>query len=99
MKDPNMSDHRMSGMSYVEGRSTAGAAVSLISHADITAFVADSVNLRREDAEDYRAQVIRLREKLERFMHDHPNYGFIKSLLAGSLAKGTALKTLNDIDV
>lgn len=86
-------------MSSFEARSTAGAAAPHVSHADIAAFAADTVNLRREDAEDYRDQVNRLRDKLERFMQDHPNYGFIKSLLAGSLAKGTALKTLNDIDV
>jgi hypothetical protein len=28
-----------------------------------------------------------------------PDYGFVKSLHSGSLAKGTALKTLNDMDV
>lgn len=70
-----------------------------ISHADIAAFAAESVNLKREDAEDYREQVRRLREKLEKYAADHPEYGLIKTLLSGSLAKGTALKTLNDIDV
>jgi tRNA nucleotidyltransferase (CCA-adding enzyme) len=40
-----------------------------------------------------------LREKLDKYAADHPEYGLIKTLLSGSLAKGTALKTLNDIDV
>jgi tRNA nucleotidyltransferase (CCA-adding enzyme) len=70
-----------------------------ISHADIAAFADDCVNLKREDAKEYREQVSRLREKLEKYAADHPDYGLIKTLLSGSLAKGTALKTLNDIDV
>ena len=70
-----------------------------ISHADIAAFADDCVNLKREDAEDYREQVRRLRDKLDKYAADHPEYGLIKTMLSGSLAKGTALKTLNDIDV
>jgi tRNA nucleotidyltransferase (CCA-adding enzyme) len=74
-------------------------AAQKITHSDIAAFADESVNLKREDAEDYRGQVNRLREKLDRYAADHPEYGLIKTLLSGSLAKGTALKTLNDIDV
>ena len=70
-----------------------------ISHADIAAFADDCVNLKREDAKEYREQVGRLRDKLDRYAADHPDHGLIKTLLSGSLAKGTALKTLNDIDV
>jgi tRNA nucleotidyltransferase (CCA-adding enzyme) len=70
-----------------------------IGHADIAAFVDESVNLKRDDVDDYREQVRRLREKLDKYASDHPDYGLIKTLLSGSLAKGTALKTLNDIDV
>lgn len=70
-----------------------------IRHADIAKFADETVNLKREDAEDYREQVRRLREKLDKYASDHPDHGLIKTLLSGSLAKGTALKTLNDIDV
>lgn len=72
---------------------------SIISHSDLAAFAADRVNLSREDAEDYRGQVNRLRDKLADFISEHPDYGLIKMLLNGSLAKGLGLKTLNDIDV
>jgi tRNA nucleotidyltransferase (CCA-adding enzyme) len=72
---------------------------STICHEDVAAFAADSVNLKREDAKEYRDQVNRLREKLDRFISEHPEYGLVKMLLSGSLAKGTALKTINDIDV
>ena len=46
-----------------------------IGHADIAAFADDSVNLKREDAEEYREQVRRLREKLDKYAADHPNHG------------------------
>lgn len=70
-----------------------------IGHTEIAAFADESVNLKREDAGAYREQVRGLREKLDKYAADHPDYGLIKTLLSGSLAKGTALKTLNDIDV
>src|ERR1700680_4968074 len=70
-----------------------------ITHGDIADFAAESVNLSRDDAEEFREQVRRLRERLDKYTADHPDYGLIKTLLSGSLAKGTALKTLNDIDV
>lgn len=70
-----------------------------VGHADIADFAAESVNLSREDAKEYREQVWRLRDKLDTYAADHPQYGLIKTLLSGSLAKGTALKTLNDVDV
>jgi tRNA nucleotidyltransferase (CCA-adding enzyme) len=72
---------------------------SQILHADIADFAEDSINLKREDAEEYREQVRRLREKLDKYAADHPEHCLIKTLLSGSLAKGTALRTLNDIDV
>jgi len=85
----------MLGASTVEGPFSA----STITHADIADFAAESVNLTREDAEEFREQVRRLREKLDKYAADHPDYGLIKTLLSGSLAKGTSLKVLNDIDV
>ncbi len=80
---------------------SAGSSLSapVIAHADISAFAADVINLSRDDAEDYREQVRLLREKLDKYACDHPTYGLVKTRLSGSLAKGTSLKTLNDIDV
>lgn len=72
---------------------------TIVTHRDIADFAAEKVNLKREDAKEYREQVGRLRDKLADFTRDHPNSPLIKMLLSGSLAKGTALKTLNDIDV
>lgn len=70
-----------------------------VSHSDLVAFADSSVNLKRDDAKEYREQVNRLRDKMEAFIKDNPDVGLRKMLLSGSLAKGTSLKTLNDIDV
>jgi tRNA nucleotidyltransferase (CCA-adding enzyme) len=87
-------------MNMLESGASAGPfSASAVTHADIADFAAECINLSRDDAEDYREQVRRLREKLDTYASDHPDYGLIKTLLAGSLAKGTSLKTLNDIDV
>jgi tRNA nucleotidyltransferase (CCA-adding enzyme) len=70
-----------------------------VTHNNIVAFANDSVNLRQEDVEDYRAQVNRLRERLDEYISEHPDYSVVKMLHSGSVRKGTALKTINDMDV
>lgn len=70
-----------------------------VSHADIARFAAERVNLPKDKADEYRAQARRLREKLEGYLDEHPDFTLKKMMLSGSLAKGTALRTLNDIDV
>src|SRR3546814_9398606 len=40
-----------------------------------------------------------LREKLESYLAEHPDFDLRKMMLSGSLAKGTALKSISDIDV
>lgn len=70
-----------------------------IDHRDIVAFAQDRVNLPKDKADEYRAQARRLREKLETYVGEHPDFTLKKMMLSGSLAKGTALRSLNDIDV
>jgi tRNA nucleotidyltransferase (CCA-adding enzyme) len=70
-----------------------------IDHADIVRFAQDKVNLPKDKADEYRAQVRRLREKLDSYIQEHPDFSLKKMLLSGSLAKGTSLRSLNDIDV
>lgn len=72
---------------------------SHVDHGDIVRFAQDRVNLPREKASEYRAQARRLRERLESYLKEHPDFTLRKMLLSGSLAKGTALRSLNDIDV
>jgi tRNA nucleotidyltransferase (CCA-adding enzyme) len=72
---------------------------SHVSHSDIAKFAIDKVNLPKDKADEYRAQVGRLRDKLDTYLSEHPDFTLRKMLLSGSLAKGTALRTLNDIDV
>ena len=70
-----------------------------VDHRDIVRFAEEKVNLPKDKADEYRAQVRRLRDKLEGYLGEHPNFALRKMLLSGSLAKGTALRSLNDIDV
>ena len=70
-----------------------------VSHGDIARFAQDRVNLPRDKANEYRAQARRLREKLDGYLGEHPDFTLKKMLLSGSLAKATALRSLNDIDV
>lgn len=70
-----------------------------VDHRDIVRFAEEKVNLPKDKADEYRAQVRRLREKLEGYLGEHPDFALRKMLLSGSLAKGTALRSLNDIDV
>lgn len=70
-----------------------------VGHVEIAQFAQDRVNLPKDKADEYRAQARRLREKLETHLAEHPDFTLRKMLLSGSLAKGTALRSLNDIDV
>ncbi len=70
-----------------------------IGHAEIAKFGTDKVNLPKDKADKFRMQARNLRDKLEGYLKDHPDFALRKMLLSGSLAKGTGLRTLNDIDV
>lgn len=70
----------------------------IVGHSEIKAFAEDSVNLPAETAAKHRAQVKALRERLERKIDADPNYGLVKILHAGSVAKGTALRNVHDLD-
>lgn len=71
----------------------------IITHSEIASFSDERVNLKRDKVKEEREQVGRLRDKIATFVREHPEVGLRKMLLSGSLAKGTALSTLNDIDV
>jgi tRNA nucleotidyltransferase (CCA-adding enzyme) len=70
-----------------------------VDHDGIVRFAEERVNLPKDKADEYRAQVRRLRDRLEAYLNEHPDFTLRKMLLSGSLAKGTALRSLNDIDV
>ena len=70
-----------------------------VNHSDIVRFADERVNLKRDDATELRRQANMLREKLETYLSQNPDFDLRKMLLSGSLAKGTALKSISDIDV
>lgn len=70
-----------------------------IGHHEIKRFAAERVNLPKDDADRYRSQVTRLRDRLTTKIDADPSFDLVKMLHSGSVAKGTALKTVNDLDV
>jgi tRNA nucleotidyltransferase (CCA-adding enzyme) len=70
-----------------------------VGHADIRRFAEDKVNLPKEQADEYREQAGRLRERLETYLSENPDFSLKRIVLSGSLAKGTALRSLNDLDM
>lgn len=73
--------------------------MSEITHDDIVRFAKERINLPKEIADKHRKQVNLLRERLEAKIDEDPAFDLIKMLHAGSVAKGTALRTVNDLDV
>src|SRR4051794_38804578 len=72
---------------------------SEVTQTDLATFADDRVNLKRADRDKYREQVANLRDRLATYIAEHPGIGLVKLLMSGSLAKGTALSTINDVDV
>lgn len=73
--------------------------MSAITHTEVAAFAIDKVNLPHEVATKYRAQVQGLRDRLEAKIKADPSFDLVKMLHSGSVAKGTALRNVNDLDV
>jgi tRNA nucleotidyltransferase (CCA-adding enzyme) len=72
---------------------------SFIQHQDVAAFANDRVNLKRDRVKAYREQVQRLRGELAEHVNADPGFSLVKMLGSGSVTKGTALSTINDMDV
>ncbi|MCK4553639.1 nucleotidyltransferase [Candidatus Parcubacteria bacterium] len=70
-----------------------------IQHADIKNFAGKKVNLPSEHVKKYRDRIKKLHDDLARYINDNPDYDLVKMFHSGSLAKGTALRTINDLDV
>lgn len=70
-----------------------------VTHDVVAKFAVDRVNLPSADAQRYRKQVRNLREQLETKINADPEYGLVKMVHAGSVRKGTALRTTSDMDV
>lgn len=73
--------------------------VSEIGHLEVASFAEARVNLPQDDVRRHREQVNALRKRLEAKIDEDPDYGLVKMLHAGSVAKGTALRSVNDLDV
>lgn len=69
-----------------------------ITNADLVAYAASHINLPADIAKRYRAHISSVRERLKKFIDEHPDYDLVKMLHSGSLAKGTALRDIGDLD-
>ena len=70
-----------------------------VTETDLATFIDEKVVLSEEKADGHRKQVNNLRERLEAYIKDHPDFELVKMLNSGSVAKGTALSLINDMDV
>jgi len=70
-----------------------------VSHSELSRFAKDKVNLPKDKADTYREQSKRLQDKLKSYLDENPDFELKRIVMSGSLAKGTALKSLNDIDL
>jgi hypothetical protein len=73
--------------------------MSEVGHRDLVAFAEAKVNLKKTEVDDQRAQVKRLSDRITAKIKATPGYGLVKTLHAGSVAKGTALRNVNDRDL
>lgn len=70
-----------------------------VQHTDLARFGDETVNLHQDRVQKYRDQVNALRDRLESKIRDDPDFALMKMVHSGSVAKGTALSTINDMDV
>jgi tRNA nucleotidyltransferase (CCA-adding enzyme) len=70
----------------------------IITHTEIATFADQKVNLPAESAKKYRKQVSDLLDRLAAHIAQNPGFALVKMLHAGSVAKGTALRNVNDLD-
>lgn len=70
-----------------------------VSHADLTNYAVNKVNVPSDKAASRRGQVAHLRTRLESYIADHPNYALVKMRASGSVAKHTAIRSGSDVDI
>src|SRR5947209_5386702 len=75
------------------------ATAAYVGHSELLTYADTNINLKKEDVDELKDQVNRLRDDLVDYIREHPDYSLVKMLHSGSVAKGTALSTLNDMDV
>jgi tRNA nucleotidyltransferase (CCA-adding enzyme) len=70
-----------------------------ITASDFRTFLEEKVNLKQDAVRAYREQVNHLRDRLEAHIKAHPDFDLLSLRHFGSLAKGTAVSTLREMDV
>lgn len=78
---------------------TSTDTTGFVTHDTLARFADTRVNLPKAEVDEHRAQVQRLRDHLDRVIAEHDRYTLIKTVHSGSVAKGTALRSVSDMDV
>ncbi|MFG3053605.1 CBASS oligonucleotide cyclase [Kitasatospora sp. NPDC048239] len=63
-----------------------------VDHDVLKAFALNKVNVPKEEAKERRRQVNHLRERLEGYIKEHPDFDLVKLRASGSTAKHTAIR-------
>jgi hypothetical protein len=71
----------------------------LFTNENLENHIENKINVDQDKLKVYRGQVKRLRDNLEDYIKENPDFGLVKMLHSGSVRKGTAISTLNDMDV
>lgn len=75
------------------------ALASKISNQDLLGFAQRNINLPPEKAQEYRDRTNSLATRLQKFIEEATEYDLVRTFPSGSLAKGTSLKKIGDLDL
>ena len=78
---------------------SSSSVTPIIEHQQIADFADARVNLPYDKVREFRDRVNSLRDSLEANIAADPGYAIVRTLHSGSVAKGTALRTVNDFDL
>lgn len=78
---------------------SSSSVTPIIGHQQIADFADARVNLPFDKVRQFRDRVNGLRDSLEAKIAADPGYAIVRTLHSGSVAKGTALRTVNDFDL
>jgi hypothetical protein len=70
-----------------------------VTHTDLATYAAEKVNVPSAKAKARREQIGHLRQRLEAYIAEHPDYDLVKMRASGSVAKHTAIRASSDTDV
>jgi tRNA nucleotidyltransferase (CCA-adding enzyme) len=78
---------------------TSSSSTAIVGDSEVAAFASANIDMKREHVDAYRQRVSSLAGRVEAKISADPSYAVVRALQAGSLAKGTALRSTSDFDL